>query len=149
MMHLSLNCNSDDLEDCMEKTLVILKPDTIRRKLVGEMILRLERKNLHIEDARYLKISRETAEEHYQHVSHLPFFSRILDYMTSGPSIVLVLSGENAISIVRNMLGKANALESPPGSIRGDFGICAAENLIHASDSPENVSIEIARFFSK
>lgn len=131
----------------MEKTLVILKPDTVRRKIVGEVILRLERKNLHIEDARYLTISRETAEEHYQHVSHLPFFDKILDYMTSGPSIVMILSGENAISIARNMLGKANALESPAGSIRGDFGICAAENLIHASDSEENANIEVARFF--
>lgn len=132
----------------MEKTLVILKPDTLRRKLVGEVILRLERKNLQIENTRFMTISRRTAGEHYQHVNHLPFFDKILDYMTGGPSIVLILSGENAISIVRNMLGKANALESPPGSIRGDFGICAAENLIHASDSPENVSIEIARFFS-
>ena len=131
----------------MEKTLVILKPDTVRRKIVGEVILRLERKNLHIEDARYLTISRETAEEHCQHVSHLPFFNKILDYMTGGPSIVMILSGKNAISIVRNMLGKANALESPPGSIRGDFGICAAENLIHSSDSEENANIEVARFF--
>ena len=132
----------------MERTLVILKPDTVRRKLVGEIILRLERKNLCVEDARYLTISREVAEEHYKHVNHLPFFESIIDYISGGPSIVLILSGENAISIVRNMLGKANALESPPGSIRGDFGICAAENLIHASDSLENASIEIARFFS-
>ena len=132
----------------MERTLVILKPDAVRRKLVGEIILRLERKNLSVEDARFLTISREVAEEHYKHVNHLPFFESIIDYISGGPSIVLILSGENAISIVRNMLGKANALESPPGSIRGDFGICAAENLIHASDSLENASIEIARFFS-
>mgnify|MGYP003608864558 CR=1 FL=1 len=94
----------------MEQTLVILKPDTVRRKLVGEIILRLERKNLAVENARYLTISKEVVEEHYKHVSHLPFFNDIVDYMTSGPSIVMILSGENAISIVRNMLGKANGL---------------------------------------
>ena len=131
----------------MEHTLVILKPDTIRRRLVGEIILRLEHKKLVITDAKVLTIDRTTAEEHYKHVDQLPFFQDIISYMTSGPSIAMIISGDKAISIVRNMIGKANALESPPGSIRGDFGMCAAENLIHASDSEGNANIEIARFF--
>jgi nucleoside-diphosphate kinase len=136
------------LEEFMEHTLVILKPDAIRRRLVGEIILRLERKELVVTDAKVLTIDRTTAEEHYQHVEHLSFFQDIINYMTSGPSIAMIVSGEKAISIVRNMIGKANALESPPGSIRGDFGMCDGENLIHASDSQENAAIEIARFFA-
>lgn len=131
----------------MEQTLVILKPDAIRRRLVGEIILRLERKELAITDVKVLTIDRTIAEEHYKHVDHLPFFHAIINYMTTGPSMIMIVSGENATSIVRNMIGKANALESPPGSIRGDFGICSGENLIHASDSQENAAIEIARFF--
>lgn len=131
----------------MEQTLVILKPDAIRRRLVGEIILRLERKELVITDAKVLTIDTTTAEEHYKHVDHLPFFCAIINYMTSGPSMIMIVSGENAISIVRSMIGKANALESPLGSIRGDLGICSGENLIHASDSQENAAIEIARFF--
>lgn len=133
----------------MEQTLVILKPDAIRRRLVGEIILRLERKELVITDVKVLTIDRTIAEEHYKHVDHLPFFQDIINYMISGPSIAMIISGEKAISIVRNMIGKANALESPPGSIRGDFGMCANENLIHASDSQENAAIEIARFFAE
>ena len=131
----------------MEQALVILKPDAIRRRLVGEIILRLERKELVITDVKVLTIDRTIAEEHYKHVDHLPFFHAIINYMTAGPSMIMIVSGENAISIVRNMIGKANALESPPGSIRGDFGICSGENLIHASDSQENAATEIARFF--
>ncbi len=133
----------------MEHTLVILKPDAIRRRLVGEIILRLERKELVITDAKVLTIDRTTAEEHYKHVEHLPFFQEIINYMTTGPSMAMIVSGENAISMVRNMIGKANALESPPGSVRGDFGICTEENLIHASDSIENAAIEIVRFFAE
>ena len=133
----------------MEQTLVILKPDTVRRRLVGEILKRFEQKNLTIVDARVLIINQATARQHYKHVEYLPFFEDIFAYMTGGPSIVMVLSGENAISIVRNMIGKANALESPSGSIRGDFGMSAKENLIHASDSEENVKIEIERFFSQ
>jgi len=132
----------------MEQTLVILKPDAVRRHLVGEIVSRFERKNLAIVDTRVLTIDKKIAREHYSHVSHLSFFEGIITYITSGPSVAMVLSGDNAISIVRNMIGKANALESPPGSIRGDYGMCAGENLIHASDSSENATIEIARFFA-
>ncbi len=132
----------------MEQTLVILKPDAVRRRLVGEIVSRFERKSLAIVDTRVLIIDETTARAHYSHVSHLSFFEGIITYITSGPSVAMVLSGDNAISIVRNMIGKANALESPPGSIRGDYGMCAGENLIHASDSSENATIEIARFFA-
>lgn len=133
--------------ECIEQTLIILKPDTVRRRLVGEIISRLERKDLTIVDARVITIDRETAKEHYDHVNHLPFFENIISYVTSGPSIAMILSGDKAVSIVRNMIGKANALESQPGSIRGDYGMCSNENLIHASDSEDNATIEIARFF--
>jgi len=132
----------------MERTLVILKPDAVRRRLVGEIISRFERKNLEVSNAKVVTIDRETAEEHYNHIKQRPFFCDIINYIIGGPSIVLVLSGEQAVSIVRNMIGKANALDSLPGSIRGDYGVNACENLVHASDSLENARIEIDRFFA-
>ena len=131
----------------MERTLVILKPDAVRRKLIGEIITRFERKNLSINRMQIMNIDTAAMEVHYSHVKTLPIYEDMIRYMTSGPSVVMIIEGEKAIQTVRNMIGKTSTFDSPPGTIRGDFGLHTFQNLIHASDSPENVEIEINRFF--
>lgn len=131
----------------MEKTLVILKPDTVERKLIGEIITRFEKKSLVIKEIKMTTISKETAMEHYAHVKDMPFFSDMVEYITSGPVVIIVLEGDRVIQTVRNMMGKTSSLDSPPGTIRGDYGYHRFKNLIHASDSVENAEIEINRFF--
>ncbi len=131
----------------MERTLVILKPDTLRRKLAGEIIARFEKKNLEISKLKLAPINRETAEAHYAHVRGFVHYAEMIDYVTSAPSLILVLTGEKAVSVVRGMIGKTNSFEALPGSIRGDYGAHLFENLVHASDSTENAEIEINRFF--
>lgn len=131
----------------MERTLVILKPDTVRRKLIGEIIFRFRKKNLTITHMKVMNIETEVAIEHYAHVKALPIFEDMIKYMTSGPVVVMIITGENAIGIVRNMLGKTSSFESLPGTIRGDFGYHSFENLVHASDSVNSAELEIKRFF--
>jgi len=131
----------------MERTLVILKPDAVKRKLVGEIITRFEKKNMAIKAMKMMKISRETAEIHYAHVKNEPIYEDMMNFITSGPVVVLVIEGRNIIQAVRNMVGKTSPFDSPPGTIRGDYGLHRFENLIHASDSTESVEIEIKRFF--
>jgi nucleoside-diphosphate kinase len=132
----------------MERTLVILKPDVVRRKLIGEIISRFERKNLTIIQMKVMNIDKELALLHYQHVKKYSFFEDMISYITSGPVVVMIISGSNAISTVRNMVGKTSCHESPIGTIRGDYGFHPFENLIHSSDSEESAGIEIQRFFS-
>jgi len=131
----------------MERTLVILKPDAVRRKLVGEIISRFEKKNLTINQMKIINIDRELAVKHYEHIKEYSFFGDMINYITSGPSVVMIISGENAVTTVRNMVGKTSCFESPPGTIRGDYGLHRFENLIHASDSVESAELEIERFF--
>lgn len=133
----------------MERTLVILKPDTIRRKLIGELINRLERKNLSITAMKMMSIPKPLAETHYEHVRNIPVYDKMIDFMTSGPVVVMIAEGENVVQVVRNLIGKTNSFEAVPGTIRGDFGLHRYENLIHASDSVENAEIEIKRFFDE
>jgi len=132
----------------MEKTLVILKPDAVKRKLVGEIISRFEKKNLTINQMKVMNIEKEVALKHYNHVKKYSIFDDMIEYMTSGEVVVMIISGENAISIVRNMVGKTSCCESAPGTIRGDYGFHRFQNLIHASDSVESAELEIERFFS-
>lgn len=131
----------------MEKTLIILKPDAVRRKLVGEIISRFEKKNFKIEKLKVSKISKEIAMEHYSHIKNLDIFDDIIEYMGSGESVIIVLSGENVISIARRMIGETKSFEATIGTIRGDFGLHKYENLIHASDSKLSAEYEIKRFF--
>lgn len=131
----------------MEKTLVILKPDAVERKLTGEIISRFEKKNISISKIKIDVISRETALVHYAHVKNEPIFDDMIEFITSGPSVMLVLEGEKVISTVRNMMGKTSPFESAPGTIRGDYGYHRFKNLIHASDSQESADLEIKRFF--
>ncbi len=131
----------------MERTLVVLKPDSVERKLIGEIITRFEKKNLTIRDIRMVTVSREKAEEHYAHVREMPFFHDMVEYITSGPVVSIILEGEKVIQAVRNIIGLTSSFDSPPGTVRGDFGSHRFKNLIHASDSVENAEIEIKRFF--
>ena len=131
----------------MERTLVILKPDTVRRKLMGEIITRFEKKNFSITALKMMIIQLSTAEEHYKHVKSESIYDDMIRFITSGPVLVMILEGNNIIQAVRNMVGKTSYLDSGSGTIRGDYASHRFENLIHASDSSENAEIEIKRFF--
>jgi nucleoside-diphosphate kinase len=131
----------------MERTLVILKPDSVQRKLIGDIITRFEKKNLTIKEMKMMNIEKGTASEHYAHVKGMPFFDSMVEYITSGPVVAIILEGEKAIQCVRNMIGRTSSFDSAPGTIRGDFGSHSFQNLIHASDSVESAEIEIKRFF--
>lgn len=131
----------------MEQTLVIIKPDGVRRKLVGRIIQRFEEKNLTIKEMYQGVMTDKIAQEHYAHLKEKSFFPNLVAYMTSGPVVFLLLEGADAIPLVRQMLGATNVLQAVPGTIRGDFACSTTENLVHASDSPENAAIEIQRFF--
>ena len=133
----------------MERTLVILKPDAVRRKLVGEIIARIEKKNYDIVQMKMMVISRKLAEAHYEHVKSEPIYNSMIDYITSGPVVIMILEGNNVINGMRNMIGKTSSFDSSPGTIRGDYGSHRFENLIHASDSVESFEIEKKRFFEE
>lgn len=130
-----------------EQTLVIIKPDGVARGLVGRIIQRFEDRKLSITQMRHDFMTEELAREHYAHLVDKPFFPEILAYMTSGPVIYLALAGENAVAVVRQMVGFTDPLEALPGTIRGDFAIKKGENVVHASDSVAAANEEIIRFF--
>lgn len=132
----------------MEQTLVIFKPSAIERGLVGEITARFERKGLIISAMKMMQLSEELLREHYAHLVDKPFFPEILSSMTASPVIVMVLSGKEAISVVRLMTGVTNGRQAAPGTIRGDFAMSNQENIIHASSSPEDAAAEIKRFFN-
>ncbi len=131
----------------LEKTFVILKPDAVERKLLGEIISRIERKELSVIQVKMGLISREQACEHYKHIKELDIFDDMIDYITSGKVVFLIVEGRNAIENMRIMAGKMH--EAPPGTIRGDFGNHRFKSLIHTSDSPESFIEEVKRFFSE
>ena len=131
----------------MEQTLIIIKPDGVKRKLVGEILQRFERKQLIIRQLKVGIMTRDLAEEHYAHVKKFDFFEDMITYMTSSEVVYLILEGDSVIKTVRKMIGATNCLEAAPGTIRGDYGNNSYHNIIHASDSPEAARIEINRFF--
>ncbi len=130
-----------------QRTLVLLKPDAINRRLSGEIISRFEKKGLKIVAMRMLWMSREMAEKHYEVHKGKPFYESLLDYITSSPIIAMVIEGDNAISVVRKMMGKTNGMEAEPGTIRGDYSLSIQNNLVHGSDSEESAKREISLFF--
>jgi len=134
--------------DKVQRTLVLVKPDGVQRGLVGEIISRLERKGLKIVALKMLQMDRAMAERHYDVHRDKPFFSSLVDFITSGPVIAAVIEGQNAVDVVRQMMGETNPLKAAPGTIRGDFGLEVQENLVHGSDSEENAQEEISLFFS-
>lgn len=132
----------------MEQTLIILKPDALQRRLVGRITQRFEDKGLIIAGMKLMRISRELAERHYAPHNGKPFYPGLIDYITSGPVIVMVLQGERCIDIARTLMGKTFGYEADPGTIRGDFGQSRTYNLVHGSDSPETAAAEIALYFT-
>ena len=131
----------------MERTLIILKPDALQRHLVGRIITRFEEKGLQVVACKLMKIPRALAEEHYAVHKNKPFYGGLLDYVTSGPVLVLALQAPNVIAIARKLMGATFASDAEPGTIRGDFGGSRGFNLVHGSDSPESAETEIKLFF--
>lgn len=131
----------------MEQTFIILKPSTITRSLVGDVITRFQRKGLIISGIKMMQLNEEILREHYAHLVDRPFFPTLVKSMMATPVIVMVLKGKDVVSVVRAMVGATNCRAAAPGTIRGDFGMSGQENIVHASDSPENAVIEINRFF--
>ena len=130
-----------------ERTLVLVKPDGVRRGLSGEIVARFERRGFRLRGARLLKIPRATAQKHYAEHRGKPFYGDLVSFVTSGPTLALALEGESAISVVRAMMGATNPVDSAPGTIRGDFALKLSENIVHGSDSKESAKRELALFF--
>ena len=131
----------------VESTLLIVKPDGVRRQLVGEVLRRVEAKGLRIADLRMMSIERSLAEEHYGEHREKPFFGELVDFITGGPVVVACLEGEGAIDVWRTLMGPTDPATAPPGTIRGDYGLIITENLVHGSDSPTSAERELRLFF--
>ena len=134
-------------DSSLERTLVLVKPDGVRRGLAGEVISRLERKGLTLVAMELRTLDRATAEEHYGEHKERPFFGELVDFITGGPLVAMVVEGPNAVSGTRRIIGATNPVEATPGSIRGDFALEIGENLVHGSDSPTSAAREAALFF--
>jgi nucleoside-diphosphate kinase len=131
----------------MDRTLILVKPDAFARGLSGEIIARFERKGLTIAALRHMTVTRELAERHYAEHAERPFFGELVDFITSGPIVAMVLEGPDAVKAARQVIGATNPLEASPGSIRGDLAIEMSTNMVHGSDSPESAAREAALFF--
>lgn len=131
----------------MDRTLILVKPDAFARGLTGEIIARFERKGLAIVALGHMTVTRELAERHYAEHAERPFFGELVQFITSGPLVAMVLEGVEAVRAARQVIGATNPLEAAPGSIRGDFAIEMGQNMVHGSDSPESAAREAALFF--
>jgi nucleoside-diphosphate kinase len=131
----------------VEQTLVLVKPDAMARALAGEILGRFERRGLVVRAARLVRVDRELAERHYEEHSEKPFFGELVEFITSGPTLALVLEGESAIPVVRTTMGATNPADSSPGTIRGDLALAMPDNLVHGSDAPESARREIELWF--
>ncbi|MCK9857415.1 MULTISPECIES: nucleoside-diphosphate kinase [unclassified Paenibacillus] len=132
----------------MERTFLMIKPDGVQRGLIGEIVSRFERKGLKLVAAKFMVVSRELAETHYAEHQGKPFYEPLLNFITAGPVFAMVWQGDNVIALTRAMIGKTDAVDALPGTIRSDFAVHTNLNLIHGSDSPESAAREIANFFS-
>jgi nucleoside-diphosphate kinase len=130
-----------------ERTLVLIKPDAMRRGLAGEILRRFELRGLEISEARLLTVDRALAEEHYAEHAEKPFYGELVEFITSGSTLALVLEGEGAIATVRTTMGATNPADAGPGTIRGDLALSMPDNLVHGSDSPESAAREITLWF--
>ena len=135
------------MEESFEKTLVLIKPDGVQRKLIGTVITRFEDRGLQLIAIKMVQVNRELAETHYKEHQGKSFYEGLINYISSAPLIAMVWGGEHAIEAVRQTVGKTNPLEAAPGSIRHDFAMLTSRNLIHASDSPATAEREIALWF--
>jgi nucleoside-diphosphate kinase len=131
----------------VERTLVLVKPDAMRRRVVGEIVGRLERRGLELRAARLVDVDRELAERHYAEHSEKPFFGELVEFIMSGPTLALVVEGESAVSVVRATIGATNPAQAAPGTIRGDLALAMPDNLVHGSDAVESAEREIALWF--
>jgi len=131
----------------MSRTLILVKPDAFERRLTGDVIARLESKGLTIVAMKHMVVERDLAEQHYDEHSDKPFFGELVEFITGGPLVAMVLEGHEAVSAARQLIGATNPLEAAPGSIRGDYGLEVQTNLVHGSDSDESAQREVALFF--
>jgi nucleoside-diphosphate kinase len=131
----------------MERSLIILKPDCVERKLVGQVITRFENAGLRIIDCKIMTLDDDLLAEHYAHLTHLPFFPEIREFMGSAPVMAIILEGDNAVERVRNILGPTDSRKAPAGTVRGDLGTDKMRNIAHASDSIDSADADIERFF--
>ena len=130
-----------------ERTFCLVKPDGVQRGLVGEVVRRFERRGLKLVALKMMKVPRALAETYYAEHKAKPFFEGLVTYVTSSPVVAMVLEGENAVAVLRKMMGKTNSAEAEPGTIRGDFGLVIGRNIVHGSDSTASAAREIALFF--
>ena len=132
----------------MEKTLVLVKPDGVAKGLTGEIIARFERRGLTVSALKMLKLTKAKAEIHYAEHKERPFFGELVAFITSAPIVAMVISGENAVKVVRTMMGPTNPVDAAPGTVRGDFALSIGQNIIHGSDSPASATREIEIYFT-
>ncbi len=130
-----------------ERTLILVKPDAFARGLTGEILARFERKGLKLVALELRQLDEATAKQHYAEHAERPFFGELVEFITSGPLVALVLEGQDAVKAARQVIGSTNPLEAAPGSIRGDYAIEVGQNMVHGSDSPESAAREAALFF--
>ena len=130
-----------------ERTLALIKPDAMRRGLAGEILRRFEQRGLELRDARLVQVDEALAKAHYAEHAEKPFFGELVEFITSGPTLALVLEGEGAIAMVRSTMGATNPADAGPGTIRGDLALSMPDNLVHGSDSPESAAREISLWF--
>ena len=131
----------------MERTLILLKPDCVHRRLIGEITQRFERKGLRLVALKLVRASRELAEKHYAVHKGKPFYDSMLKFILAGPTVAMVWEGREAVAVARTLMGPTDGTKAPPATIRGDFAISVQNNLVHGSDSPENATSEIALWF--
>jgi nucleoside-diphosphate kinase len=131
----------------MERTLILLKPDAVQRRLVGDLIGKFERKGLRLAGMKLLQTSKSLAEKHYEVHKERPFYGSLISFLTSGPTVAMVLEGREAVAVARNLIGATDGVKAAPGTIRGDYAISVQNNLVHGSDSAENAAKEIALWF--
>lgn len=132
----------------MERTFLMIKPDGVQRGLIGEIVSRFEKKGFKLANAKFMTVSRELAEKHYEELKDKPFFGELVDFITSGPVFAMIWEGNNVISVARAMMGKTNPADAAPGTIRADYAVSVGMNIIHGSDSPENAAREIDLWFN-
>ena len=131
----------------VERTLVLVKPDAVERGLAGEILGRLERRGLELRAAKLLRVDRALAEEHYAEHREKPFFGELVEFITSAPTLALVVEGESAVPVVRTTMGATDPTNAAPGTMRGDLALAMPNNLVHGSDSPESAEREIGLWF--
>jgi nucleoside-diphosphate kinase len=131
----------------MDRTLILVKPDAFARNLTGEIIARFERKGLRIAELKKMQMTEDLAKQHYAEHEGKPFFGELVDFITSGPLVAMILEGQDAVKAARQVIGATNPLEATTGSIRGDFAIEVGQNMVHGSDSPESAEREANLFF--